>query len=165
MNALFLKDLALKIRRGLEGRVRQGRSGGGLCYGYDVVRKLDAPGEPVHGGREINEAEAAIVRRIFADVRRRPLAPDDRDQSQPRRYPGPQAASLGAVDHLRQLAARHRHSQQRALHRPAGLEPPALRQGSQHRQARWRGSIRQRDWVIEEVPELRIIDDDLWAGR
>ena len=32
MNALYLKDLADKSRRGLEGRVRAGRSGGGLCY-------------------------------------------------------------------------------------------------------------------------------------
>jgi site-specific DNA recombinase len=32
MNALFLKDLAQKVRRGLEGRVREGRSGGGLCF-------------------------------------------------------------------------------------------------------------------------------------
>ena len=39
MNALFLKDLAQKTRRGLEGRIRQGKSGGGLCFGYDVVRK------------------------------------------------------------------------------------------------------------------------------
>lgn len=31
MNALFLSDLRQKVRRGLEGRVRQGRSGGGLC--------------------------------------------------------------------------------------------------------------------------------------
>lgn len=38
MNALFLKDLADKTRRGLRGRVEAGRSGGGLCYGYDVVR-------------------------------------------------------------------------------------------------------------------------------
>ncbi len=30
MNALFLKDLAQKARRGLEGRIRQGKSGGGL---------------------------------------------------------------------------------------------------------------------------------------
>jgi DNA invertase Pin-like site-specific DNA recombinase len=30
MNALFLKDLADKTRRGLRGRVEQGRSGGGL---------------------------------------------------------------------------------------------------------------------------------------
>src|SRR5215472_11908184 len=67
MNALFLKDLADKTRRGLEGRVRQGRSGGGLCFGYEVVRETDAGGAPVHGGRRINQAEAAIIRRIFAE--------------------------------------------------------------------------------------------------
>src|SRR5215475_4574598 len=54
MNALFLKDLAQKVRRGLEGRVREGRSGGGLCYGYKVVREHDARGEPIHGGRRVN---------------------------------------------------------------------------------------------------------------
>src|SRR4029078_4542736 len=67
MNALFLKDLAQKTRRGLEGRVRQGKSGGGLCFSYDVVRKFDAAGEAVHGERRINDAEAAIVRRIFEE--------------------------------------------------------------------------------------------------
>ena len=34
MNALFLKDLRLKVKRGLERRVREGRSGGGMAYGY-----------------------------------------------------------------------------------------------------------------------------------
>ncbi len=63
MNALFLKDLAEKTRRGLRGRVEQGRSGGGLCYGYAVLRSMN--GE--RGGREIVEAEAEVVRRIFAD--------------------------------------------------------------------------------------------------
>ena len=38
MNALFLKDLADKTRRGLRGRVELGKSGGGLCYGYKVTR-------------------------------------------------------------------------------------------------------------------------------
>ena len=37
MNALYLKDLAMKTRRGLEGRVREGRSGGGIAYGYALV--------------------------------------------------------------------------------------------------------------------------------
>ena len=37
MNALYLKDLAQKTPRGLEGRVRSGMSGGGICYGYDPV--------------------------------------------------------------------------------------------------------------------------------
>lgn len=61
MNALFLKDLADKTRRGQRGRVEKGRSGGGLAYGYDVM--------PDHGdgagGRSINEQEAMIVLRIF----------------------------------------------------------------------------------------------------
>src|SRR4051812_23118795 len=67
MNALFLRDLAAKTRRGLEGRVRAGRSGGGLCFGYDIAREYDSRGEPIHGGRAINPAEAAIVRRVFAE--------------------------------------------------------------------------------------------------
>ena len=67
MNALFLKDLADKTRRGLRGRVEAGKAGGGLCYGYDVVKRSDAAGEPMRGERSINEAEAKIVRRIFRE--------------------------------------------------------------------------------------------------
>jgi DNA invertase Pin-like site-specific DNA recombinase len=67
MNQLFLKDLALKTHRGLSGRVQAGKSGGGNSYGYDVVRRVDANGEPVRGDRRINEDQAAIVRRIFTD--------------------------------------------------------------------------------------------------
>jgi site-specific DNA recombinase len=47
MNALFLKDLADKTRRGLRGRVEAGKSGGGNAYGYNVVRGRDAAGEQV----------------------------------------------------------------------------------------------------------------------
>ena len=67
MNALFLKDLAQKTHRGLAGRVRNGKSGGGKAYGYDVVRELDEAGEPIRGNLTINEAEANVVRRIFRD--------------------------------------------------------------------------------------------------
>ena len=67
MNALFLKDLADKVRRGLRGRVEHGKSGGGNAYGYDVVKRFDADGEPVRGDRTINQAEAEVVRGIFRD--------------------------------------------------------------------------------------------------
>ena len=66
MNALFLKDLADKVRRGLRGRIEDGKSGGGNAYGYDVVRTFDAEGEPVRGERRIDPAEAEIIREIFA---------------------------------------------------------------------------------------------------
>ena len=67
MNALFLKDLADKTRRGLRGRVEAGCSGGGLCYGYDVVREVDAANQPISGKRRINEVQANVVRRIFSN--------------------------------------------------------------------------------------------------
>ncbi len=65
MNAMFLKDLADKTRRGLRGRVENGKSGGGISYGYKVVKNLDANGESIKGDREINNDQAEIIRRIF----------------------------------------------------------------------------------------------------
>jgi DNA invertase Pin-like site-specific DNA recombinase len=55
MNSIFLRDLAMKTHRGLEGRIREGRSAGGCVYGYDIVRQVDASGEVIRGGRVINK--------------------------------------------------------------------------------------------------------------
>lgn len=67
MNALFIKDLGNKVRRGQRGRVEKGKIGGGNGYGYDVVKRFDERGEPVRGERTINEDQARIVRRIFEE--------------------------------------------------------------------------------------------------
>jgi site-specific DNA recombinase len=67
MNALFVRDLAAKVRRGQVGRVAAGLAAGGRSYGYRVVRTLDDTGELVRGRRVIDEAEANVVRRIFRD--------------------------------------------------------------------------------------------------
>ncbi|ESX64005.1 DNA resolvase [Mesorhizobium sp. LSHC420B00] len=67
MNALFLRDLAAKIRRGQSGRILNGYNAGGLSYGYRVVKKLDERGEPIRRLREIDEDQAEVVRRIFRE--------------------------------------------------------------------------------------------------
>lgn len=67
MNALFLKDLAAKTHRGMRGRVEKGKAGGRLCFGYRVVNKFDANGEPIRGEREIVAREAITIRRIFSE--------------------------------------------------------------------------------------------------
>ncbi|MCF6217079.1 MAG: recombinase family protein [Emcibacter sp.] len=67
MNQLFLKELARKTHRGLQGRALEGKNAGGKAYGYDVVHKMDANGEPIRGGRKINKSQAAIVIRILED--------------------------------------------------------------------------------------------------
>jgi site-specific DNA recombinase len=67
MSAMFLKDLADKIRRGQRGTVERGRVPGGLSYGYEVAPRLTDRGELDRGHRRIHEAQADIVRRIFRE--------------------------------------------------------------------------------------------------
>ncbi|WP_413208303.1 recombinase family protein [Rhodospirillum sp. A1_3_36] len=67
MNALYLKDLADKTRRGQIAAVLRGSIPGGVTYGYDIVRRFDENGEPIRGARSINEAEAEVVKGIFSD--------------------------------------------------------------------------------------------------
>jgi DNA invertase Pin-like site-specific DNA recombinase len=65
MNALYLKDLAEKTRRGLRGRIEAGKSGGGNAYGYEVVHALGADGQLVRGDRKIDSEQATVICRIF----------------------------------------------------------------------------------------------------
>jgi site-specific DNA recombinase len=65
IGALYVRQLAEKTHRGLRGRVDAGKSGGGLTYGYDVVRTPKADGTFEVGGRTINEGQAKVIVRIF----------------------------------------------------------------------------------------------------
>jgi len=63
INAVFLRQLGEKVRRGLQSRVSDGRSAGGKAYGYRV--RLLPNGLADKGHFEIVEEEAAAVRRIM----------------------------------------------------------------------------------------------------
>ncbi len=65
MNALFVKELGAKIRRGQRGAVARGRVPGGLCYGYRAKPEI-IDGQVELGHRAIVEDQASIIRRIFA---------------------------------------------------------------------------------------------------
>lgn len=66
-NSIFLKELAIKTHRGQSGQIERGKACGLRPYGYDVVRRFDVNGEPVRGERAINSEQAVIVQRIFND--------------------------------------------------------------------------------------------------
>lgn len=68
MDARFLKDLADRIRRGQRGQHSRGFNTGGRAYGYRVVKPIGPDGEVIRGMLEVNEDEAAIVRRIFDEI-------------------------------------------------------------------------------------------------
>ncbi len=161
MNALFLKDLADKTRRGLRGRVEEGKSGGGLCFGYDVVKQFAASGEPIRGDRTINETEAAVVRRIFTDYLAGKSSRTIAFQLNSEGVPGPQGADWGpttihgnpkrgvGVLNNELYIGRLVWNRLRYLKDPdTGKRVSRLNPES--------------EWIVQDVPELRIVDQELW---
>ncbi|GAN97059.1 MULTISPECIES: recombinase family protein [Acetobacteraceae] len=163
MNALFLQDLADKTRRGLRGRVESGKSGGGLCYGYDVVRKFDAAGEAVRGERTINVGEAAIVRRIFreyADGKApRAIALDLNAEG----IVGPLGGAWGPStihgnrDRGTGILNNELYIGRLIWNRLRYLKDPETGK----RVSRLNP---ESEWILQEVPELRIVEPDLWEA-
>ena len=161
MGALYLKDLADKTRRGLRGRVEAGKSGGGKSYGYDVVRAVDQNGEAVRGERRINPAEARIVERIFRDyaegVSPRALA----HRLNAEGVPGPTGKGWGpsTIHGNRQRGTGILNNElyigRLVWNRLRYVKDPETGK----RISRLNDEV---DWIIQEVPELRIIDQDLW---
>jgi site-specific DNA recombinase len=161
MGALYLKDLADKTRRGLEGRVRAGRAVGLPPYGYEVVRQLDDRGELDRGLRAIDPAKAAIVRRVFHDYA---TGVSPRRIAQAMNTAGV-AGPAGGIWYASSIIGRPK--------RHDGLLRNELYVGRMV----WRrkvnakdptnGQKRQRyaaaaDLVVTEVPQLRIVDGALW---
>ena len=161
MNALYLKDLAQKTWRGLEGRVREGKSGGGLCYGYNVAPQAGADGASINGEREINKAEAAIVNRIFREYASGRSPQVIVRQLNQEEITGPRGNSWGPSTIYgnwrrgtgilnnelyigRLVWNRQRYTKDPATGRRVARPNPKA------------------EWVIEDVPALRIVDDDLW---
>ena len=156
MNALYLKDLAQKTHRGLEGRVRKGKSGGGLSYGYDLV-----PGQP--GEFRINQDKAAIVHRIFEEYAagRSPRAIATRLNKEgvpgPRGRPWRDTTIRGHITRGTGILNNELYIGRRVWNRQQYRKDPA----TGRRRSRRNDPERL---VIEEVPDLRIIDDELWAA-
>lgn len=152
MNALFLKDLAIKTRRGQRGRVENGKSGGGLPFGYKVVGR---------GEFEVDEHEAAIVRRIFEEYAagaspKKIAANLNRDGIRNASGMGWSQSTLngnrqrgtGVLNNEIYIGRRIWNRTRKVKSPDSGVRlsrpnPPG-------------------EWIINDVPELRIIDQALW---
>ena len=74
VDSLYIRELAKKTHRGVEGRALQGFHTGGRCFGYRSV-PIEDPTRTDSYGRlqivgvklEVHPEQAAIVQRIFAD--------------------------------------------------------------------------------------------------
>jgi len=159
MNALFLKDLADKTRRGLRGRVELGKSGGGLSYGYRV-RRATHDGM-ARGEREIIPAQAEVVRRIFS-VYSTGMSPKAiARQLNAKRCPGPGGAPWnpstihGNPARGTGILNNELYVGRLVWNRLRYVKDPdtGKRVSRQNPPS---------EWVTTAVPELRIVDDELW---
>ena len=163
MNALFLKDLADKTRRGLRGRIEKGKSGGGLTYGYDVVRRVGEGGEVTTGERAINEEQADIVRRIFKEYAagRSPKQIVVRLNAEGVPCPSGKAWGPSTVYGNRERGTGILNNElyigTMVWNRLRYIKDP----DSGKRVSRLNP---QEAWITKPVPELRIVNDELWEA-
>ncbi len=156
MSALYLKQLAVHVRRGQAGRVREGLAGGGLTYGYAPV-----PGE--RGKRTIVAAEAAVVQRIFDQYLAGRTPPEISIDLNREKVPPPRGDFWSASTILGNRK------------RGSGLLSNALYDG----RLVWNKVTMRKDpktgkrvsrinpeasWQVTAVPQLRIVDAEVFAA-
>ncbi|WP_299365662.1 recombinase family protein, partial [uncultured Paracoccus sp.] len=164
MAEMFLDNLRIKTHRGVKAQVEAGGSGGGRCYGYALQRRED--GEVVKGQLVIQPAEAEVIRRIFRDyangISPQKIAASLNSEGVP--APRARAGSghwkqntiNGNRDRGTGILNNDLYIGQRVWNRLEYRKEPATGK----RVSRLRP---QDEWVRHEAPELRIVDDALWA--
>ncbi len=167
MSELYVRNLAEKTHRGLEGRVRQGKSAGGRCYGYRLDRRPLPDGSHTTGDKVIDPTEAPIVHRIFLEYDQGKSARDIAKDLNRDGVPAPRSGGKGSGMWSFSTNLGNWQRGTGILNNP--LYIGQLVWNRQHfvkdpdtgkRQARMNPAS---DWITEEVPHLRIIDDALWT--
>ena len=167
VSTMFLKDLAQKTRRGLEGRITKGKSAGGICYGYRVKREILPDGTLSTGDREVEQDEAAVIKRIFRDYADGLSARAIAAALNAEGVTAPQSGKGTGTWNPSTIAGN--------IKRGTGILNNELYIGrlvwnrltydtnpdSGKRLSRLNPP---EDWITEDVPGLRILDDQLWQA-
>ncbi len=160
----MIEQTRYKTREGMKTAVRKGKAAGGIAYGYRVKLEHDDKFNRIAGLREIDEEEAEIVRWIFEQyaLGRTPQDMAIELNARDPFVPGPRGALW------RDTAVRgHRNRGSGILNN----ETYVGRIVFNRRNFRKNPETEQREarpndpseWVVSEVPELRIVDDELWT--
>lgn len=153
VDSLYIKELGKKTHRGLVGKAIQGFHTGGRCFGYDNVKAGDSV------RLQINESEAAVVRRIFemsadgsslksiARVLNGEQVPSPRPRSR-KKY------ATWCPTAIREMLRREVYSGTIVWNRSRFVKEP----GTNKRVKRLRP---ESEWQVVPKPELRIINEVL----
>ena len=154
MDSLYVKELAKKTHRGMEGNLLRGFHTGGRCFGYETVQS--------EGGKKLQvvEDEAVTVRRIFemsaggAALKTIAKALNAERIPAPRPRSGRSAAGWCPTA-IRAMLHNERYVGRMVWNRCKFVKVP----GTNRRVARLRP---ENEWRTNSLPELRIVNDELW---
>jgi DNA invertase Pin-like site-specific DNA recombinase len=149
-------------QRTYDAMARKAKAGhvcGGRTFGYDNVEILDAGGKRSHVEWRINEAEAAVVRRLFelAAAGYGLKGITKALNAEGARSPRPQRGRLQSWAPSSVRAVLHR-----SVYRGVVTWNRTRKRnqwGQQHQAAR-----PPADWITRPVPDLQIVSDDLWQA-
>ena len=160
MNELYVDNIRFQTKRGLEGQVLRGMSAGGRAYGYRSKPVLEN-GELVGHALTICEEEAQVIRRIhrmFADGHS-PLAIakqlNDEGVPSPRGEMWARSAIHGDPRDGTGILNNSLYSGIRTWNRAHYIVNPDTGK-------RTRKVNEGENWVLTEMPELRIVPAELW---
>ena len=167
MNALFLKQLAAKTHRGLEGRVHDGKSAGGRSYGYRIDRQPLPDGTWTTGDLVIDGREKAIVQRIFESYSLGKSARAIAVELNTAGIPSPRSGKGSGEWSFSTISGNWKRGTgilnnelyvgRRVWNRQRFVKDPATGK----RQAR---PNPPEEWITERIDDLRLIDDRLWES-
>ncbi|APX17652.1 resolvase [Phaeobacter inhibens] len=161
MGAMFLKELANKTRRGLQGRALKGKSAGGIVYGYDISHEVGPDGTIERGGRKINEAQAKVVQRIFNAYVTGTSPAALAKQLNAEKVPAPNGGTWGPStiygnrERGTGILNNELYIGRQVWNRLRYIKNPETGK-------RVSRPNPEDKWVITDVPDLRIIDQSLW---
>jgi site-specific DNA recombinase len=154
VDSLYIKELAKKTHRGLEGLALEGFHTGGNCFGYRNVRV----GEKVR--LEIDEEEAVVLRRIFelcaAGKSLKQITKIlNADGVRPPRGSKRKVRPSWVYTAIRQMLRREMYIGRVVWNKRKFIKKP----GTNKRISVLRP---EKDWVIIEEPSLQIISQEMW---
>ena len=157
----WLDILAFKTRRGRIGAVHARPIPSGLSYGYRNANRIDEHGKARRRLREIDPEQAETVRRIYRLYAGGMSARDIAAALNRDGVPGPRGGEW-ASNTINGHHGRRNGILNNELYRGRivyGRQKFILDPDTGKRQAR---PVPPTDWVVQDLPNLRIVDDALW---